>query len=73
MKNLIWNPNPSKYKGFKRKLVYIYDFICVLIIYGTGKGGDHVQILLGFAFILIFLNIIPFQVYRLYLFFKKKF
>ena len=73
MKNLIWNPNPYEYKGFKRKLVYIYDFICVLIIYVTGKEGDYVQILLGFAFIIIFLNIIPFQVYRLYLYFTKKY
>jgi len=73
MKNLIWNPNPIKYKGFKRKFVYIYDLLCVLIIYATGKEGDFEQVLLGFAFILIFLNIIPFQIYRLFLFFKTKY
>ena len=61
---IFWIPNPvSAPKGIKQWSIMLYGLMVVILI-GKDAGGLN-EILLRALFVIIFFNLIPYQIYRL--------
>ena len=71
--NLFWKPNPGNYNNKLIKgLVWIYDLFIVLLIAKTVEKSSFLESILTVFVVIIFLNLIPFQIYRLIKYIFKK-
>ena len=61
---IFWNPNPaSAPKGIKQWSIMLYGLMVVILIGKDAEGWN--EILLRAFFVIIFFNLIPYQIYRL--------
>ena len=73
MNKIFWNPNPAKYKSKLIKgIVCVYDLFIILLIGKTIEESNFSEIIFTVSFVIIFLNLIPFQIYRLIIYISKK-
>jgi hypothetical protein len=71
--NLFWKPNPGNYNNKLIKgLVWTYDLFIVLLIAKTVEKSSFLESILTVFVVIIFLNLIPFQIYRLIKYILKK-
>tara|TARA_B100000945_G_scaffold306519_1_gene294079 strand:- start:47 stop:676 length:630 start_codon:yes stop_codon:yes gene_type:complete len=61
---IFWIPNPvHQPKGIKQWSIFFYGFMVVILIGKDAQGLE--EILLRTLFVIIFFNLIPYQIYRL--------
>jgi hypothetical protein len=71
--NLFWKPNPGNYNNKLIKgLVWTYDLFIILLIAKTVEKSSFFESILTVFVVIIFLNLIPFQIYRLIKYILKK-
>jgi hypothetical protein len=71
--NLFWKPNPGNYNNKLIKgLVWAYDLFIILLIAKTVEKSSFFESILTVFVVIIFLNLIPFQIYRLIKYILKK-
>ena len=71
--NFFWKPNPGNYNNKLIKgLVWTYDLFIVLLIAKTVEKSSFLESILTVFVVIIFLNLIPFQIYRLIKYILKK-
>ena len=73
MNKIFWNPNPVKYNNKLIKgLVWAYDLFIVLLIGKTVEKSSFPEIIFTVFAVIVFLNLIPFQIYKLIKYISKK-
>ena len=61
---IFWMPNPvDQPKGIKQWLIFFYGLMMLIFIWKDAQGLG--EILLRAFFVIIFFNLIPYQIYRL--------
>jgi FtsH-binding integral membrane protein len=71
--NLFWKPNPGNYNNKLIKgLVWAYYLFIILLIAKTVEKSSFFESILTVFVVIIFLNLIPFQIYRLIKYIIKK-
>ena len=71
--NLFWKPYPGNYNNKLIKgLVWTYDLFIVLLIAKIVEKSSFLESILTVFVIIIFLNLIPFQISRLIKYILKK-